>query len=110
MHSPDNEGRSRRIRMPRRWWSRLVLGGIVLAALLAPAAWANHQFSDVPAASPHHADISNIADAGITGGCAPGLYCPSQAVQRDQMASFLGSQIARNVPVVGSGGDVPVTG
>ena len=89
MHSPDDERRSRRIRMPRRWWTRLTLGGLVLAALLAPAAWANHQFVDVPAASPHHADISNIADAGITGGCGPGLYCPSQAVSRDQMASFL---------------------
>jgi hypothetical protein len=96
MHSPENEGRSRRIRMPRRWWSRLVLGGVVLAALLAPAAWANHQFSDVPAASPHHADISAIASVGITGGCAPGLYCPSQAVTRDQMASFIRRGLPRN--------------
>ena len=89
MHSPVEERRSRRIRMPHRWWTRLTLGGLVLAALLAPAAWANHQFADVPAASPHHNDISNIADAGITGGCAAGLYCPSQAVTRDQMASFI---------------------
>jgi hypothetical protein len=95
MHSPETEGRSRRVRMPRRWWSRLVLGGIVLAALLAPAAWASHQFSDVPNSSPHHNDISAIAGAGITGGCAPGLYCPSQAVQRDQMGSFLARGLGR---------------
>jgi hypothetical protein len=109
MHSPETEGRSRRVRMPRRWWSRLLLGGIVLAALLAPAAWANHQFSDVPTASPHHADISAIASVGITGGCAPGLYCPTQAVQRDQMASF----IRRGLPRTGSSGttaDVTLTG
>ena len=57
-------------------------------------AWANHQFSDVPNASPHHGDISSALAAGITGGCGAGLYCPDQAVRRDQMATFL----ARGLP------------
>jgi hypothetical protein len=38
------------------------------------------------------ADINAIAEAGITKGCNPpanNLYCPTEAVTRDQMASFL---------------------
>ena len=73
--------------------SRRTLAAAVLvlatAAIAASVAWATDVFSDVPTASPHHADINAVAGAGITGGCAPGLYCPDQAVRRDQMASFL---------------------
>jgi hypothetical protein len=41
------------------------------------------------AGSPHEADINRLAAAGITAGCAPGLFCPEQAVTREQMATFL---------------------
>lgn len=41
------------------------------------------------AASPHQADINRLAGSGITGGCAPGRFCPAGAVTREQMASFL---------------------
>jgi hypothetical protein len=41
------------------------------------------------AGSLHESDINRIAAAGITLGCAPGLFCPEQAVTREQMASFL---------------------
>lgn len=34
-------------------------------------------------------DINRIAAAGITLGCAPNRFCPSDPVTRDQMASFL---------------------
>jgi Lysyl oxidase/S-layer homology domain len=34
-------------------------------------------------------DINRLADAGITGGCAPNLYCPAGFVTRGQMAAFL---------------------
>jgi hypothetical protein len=34
-------------------------------------------------------DINAIADAGITLGCAPGLYCPGDNVTRGQMAAYL---------------------
>lgn len=37
----------------------------------------------------HEADINRVAAAGITLGCAPGLYCPDVPVSREQMASFL---------------------
>ncbi|MDH5421299.1 MAG: GerMN domain-containing protein [Acidimicrobiia bacterium] len=40
----------------------------------------------------HEADIEAIADAGLTVGCNPpasDLYCPSDSVTRQQMASFI---------------------
>ena len=108
MHDADEIRRPRRIRFPRRRSTRfLLLAGVIAIAALAPAAWANHQFTDVPTASPHHNDISTIARAGITGGCGPGLYCPTQTVQRDQMASFIARAMRASTPffrtAIGSG-------
>lgn len=37
----------------------------------------------------HEDDINRLAAAGITLGCAPGHFCPTSGVSRDQMASFL---------------------
>ncbi len=37
----------------------------------------------------HEANINRIAEAGITGGCAPDRYCPRSNVTRGQMAAFL---------------------
>ena len=39
--------------------------------------------------STHEADINALAAAGITTGCGPTTYCPTRAVTRAQMASFL---------------------
>ncbi|MDP8957726.1 MAG: S-layer homology domain-containing protein [Actinomycetota bacterium] len=39
--------------------------------------------------SVHEPDITSIYQDGITRGCAPDLYCPSQSVTRGQMAAFL---------------------
>jgi hypothetical protein len=33
--------------------------------------------------------INALAASGITGGCGPRRYCPSQPVTRGQMAAFL---------------------
>jgi hypothetical protein len=103
MHHHDEARRPRRIRLPRRRLTRLVLVAGVAIAALAPAAWANHQFTDVPTASPHHDDISTIGRVGITGGCGPGLYCPTQTVQRDQMASFVARTLRALTPVYRTG-------
>ncbi|MGI8999878.1 MAG: glycosyl hydrolase family 18 protein [Candidatus Limnocylindria bacterium] len=46
--------------------------------------------------SPFRADILWIAEAGITGGCGPELFCPKSVVTREQMASFLAR--ALNLP------------
>ncbi|HEX2765622.1 MAG TPA: PQQ-dependent sugar dehydrogenase, partial [Candidatus Limnocylindria bacterium] len=37
----------------------------------------------------HEADINALAAAGITGGCGPDRFCPTRAVTRAEMASFL---------------------
>jgi minor extracellular serine protease Vpr len=37
----------------------------------------------------HEGAINALAQAGITGGCGPGRYCPRDPVLREQMASFL---------------------
>lgn len=37
----------------------------------------------------HEAAINRLAEAGITGGCATGTFCPTAAVSREQMAGFL---------------------
>jgi uncharacterized protein YkwD len=39
--------------------------------------------------SVHEGAINRLADAGITGGCASGRFCPGSAVTREQMAGFL---------------------
>ena len=90
----------------RRWLALAFLGALVL---VVPAAWATDTFTDVPASNPHHDDINDILVAGITSGCAPSLYCPDQAVRRDQMASFLRRGLGR-VGRAGTLGSVALTG
>ncbi len=41
------------------------------------------------AGSVHQADINSLAEANITQGCGPMLFCPTTSVSREQMASFL---------------------
>ena len=60
---------------------------LLTRALDLPPGTAN--FADVPADHTHAAGIAAVARAGITKGCAPDRYCPDQAVDRAQMASFL---------------------
>ena len=97
----------RRRRLLRRW-RPLALGAVVLSAIAVPTALASHQFADVPPTSPHHEDISAILGPGITGGCAPGLYCPDAPVRRDQMATFLRRGLGR--ATIASGGNITLTG
>ena len=46
-------------------------------------------FPDVPCSSNFAPWIEALADAGITGGCGGGNYCPTNPVTRQQMAVFL---------------------
>jgi hypothetical protein len=55
----------------------------------APPACTTPVFADVPASSPFCRWIEELARRGVTGGCAPNLYCPTAAVTREQMAVFL---------------------
>ena len=57
-------------------------------AYVAPACGTTPMFADVPVSSPFCRWIEELARRGVTSGCAAGLYCPSAAVTRDQMAVF----------------------
>ena len=48
----------------------------------------NVLFTDI-GGSPFESDIVWLAGAGITTGCSDTLFCPKQAVTREQMATFL---------------------
>ena len=65
-----------------------------MAAFLARALKLRPLHDDGPAfgdteGSFHEDAINRLARAGITQGCAPGRFCPDQAVTRAQMATFL---------------------
>jgi hypothetical protein len=76
---------------------RKAIGLGVLAALVVavPVAWAAHDFTDVPDASPFHGDIAAVKRAGITSGktCVPPgtppTYCPGESITREAMAAFV---------------------
>ena len=46
-------------------------------------------FGDVPASDPRYRFVEALARAGVTGGCANGLFCPDAPLTRGQMAVFL---------------------
>lgn len=60
------------------------------------------RFEDVPDDHPHAEAISAIAEAGITEGCTSARFCPTLAVTRGQMATFLQRALG-----LGDGGDLP---
>lgn len=69
----------------------IILAGLTLLCVLAGAAGAlaAGRFAD-DIASVHQPGVSFVAEAGITTGCRDGsVYCPSDAVTRDQMATFM---------------------
>jgi hypothetical protein len=53
------------------------------------ASYAYHTFLDVAFAHPAWRFVEAVENAGITGGCAAGSYCPDSPVSREQMAVFL---------------------
>ncbi|MDF1597148.1 MAG: PQQ-dependent sugar dehydrogenase [Acidimicrobiia bacterium] len=91
--------------------------GSFLARAIPLAPIPGDVFTDVDGV--HEANINAIAAAGITLGCNPDgtLYCPTDPVRRDQMASFLGRALGftpvavapfqLGVEIVASGFDAP---
>jgi len=53
------------------------------------ASFAYHTFLDVPYAHFAWRFVEAVENAGVSGGCGGGNYCPDVAVTRDQMAVFL---------------------
>lgn len=79
---PARRGASRLLR-------RVAVGLVALALLVPGVVLASHQFTDVPTSHTFHNDIDWLADAGVTGGCGSGRFCPNAAVTRGQMAAFM---------------------
>jgi S-layer family protein len=71
----------------------------------------SEMFTDVPASSPFCKWVEELARRGVTSGCAPGLYCPSAVVTREQMAVFVLKAYSSGVNPVACGtpmfADVP---
>lgn len=72
-------------------FAALATAGVVGAgAFAAGSAFGQSRFSDVPPGDVHEAGISFVDAAGITRGCGDGsTFCPADALQRGQMATFL---------------------
>ena len=54
--------------------------------------WALHvgeSFSDVPRTSGFYPFVETLLHAGVTAGCASGLYCPGASTTREEMAAFV---------------------
>ena len=69
--------------------------------------WTLHvgdSFTDVPRSNPFYKKVETIFHNGITAGCSPTTYCPSDSVSRAQMAIFLARGLA------GSGAAIPAGG
>jgi hypothetical protein len=64
-------------------------GASISATDKACAAYAYHTFFDVPPTHGFWRFIEAIENAGVTGGCGGGNYCPGNTVTREQMAVFL---------------------
>lgn len=54
--------------------------------------------NDVPTTNPIFRFVEALAAAGVTGGCAPGSYCPNDPVTRGQMAVFLSVALGMHFP------------
>jgi hypothetical protein len=67
--------------------SRGEMASFIARAMKLPAATKDY-FTDDNGKT-HEANINKIAEAGLTNGCAPGLYCRNDSVSRAQMAGFL---------------------
>lgn len=72
---------------PRGVVTRAQMASFLARALGLPGATRDY-FSDDDR-SAHQTDINRLAESGITGGCAPGRFCPDAGVTRGQMAAFL---------------------
>ena len=66
-----------------------------LAAALALSTDASGTFADVPAKGTHASNVEAIAAEGITSGCGDDWFCPTEPVQRAQLASFLRRTVQR---------------
>ena len=81
-----------RLYCPNANVTRAEMASFLARALSLPPT-ATDYFAD-DAASPHQDNINRLAAAGVTTGCAAGLFCPGANVTRGEMASFLARALA----------------
>jgi len=55
-------------------------------------------FNDVPVGHPQFQFVEALSSAGITGGCGPAVFCPTNPVTRGQMAVFLSIALGLHWP------------
>jgi hypothetical protein len=72
---------------PRSTVTRDQMASFLVRALKLPST--TRDFFTDDEGNIHESNINRLAAAGITVGCTATRYCPSGAVKRDQMASFL---------------------
>ena len=72
---------------PKQVVTREQMASFLARAFDLPAS--SRDFFSDDNSSQHEGNINRVAQAGITGGCAPGRYCPTGSVTRGQMAAFL---------------------
>jgi hypothetical protein len=72
---------------PNGFVTRAQMASFLTRGLGLPAVKADY-FTDDDG-SVHEANIDAMAAAGVTLGCATGLYCPNSLVSREQMTAFL---------------------
>ncbi len=77
-----------RLYCPNTPMTRAEMAALLTRGLDLPSA-PTSEFSDVPADAWYGDAVSRLAAAGITRGCAPGLFCPGSVVTRAEMALFL---------------------
>jgi hypothetical protein len=80
---------------PRPGRRRWLIAAAVAALVVPTAAFANHQFTDVPTSHTFHGDISDAKNAGLTSGCSPTTFCPDANLTRAQMTAFLNRGLGR---------------
>ena len=74
---------------PVQHWDALLQENLSVGV---PKTWTLHigeSFLDAPPANLFYRFIETLFHSGVTGGCAGGGYCPTNAVTRAQMAVFL---------------------
>jgi hypothetical protein len=64
-------------------------GAALVGADRTCASYAYHTFLDVPLNHFAWRFVEAVENAGVTGGCAAGVYCPNNPVNRGEMAVFL---------------------
>jgi len=72
---------------PTRPVTRAQMAAFLDRALTLPATTTD--FFDDDDGTTHEGSINRLAEAGITGGCGVRMFCPTDAVVREQMAAFL---------------------